>query len=150
MTVPKREELSRLNREWTQLFSTGDVDRVDQLLAPDFVDHNPAPGSTPDRQGVKDWLRSTKQAFSNLKATSEDEIIEGDKIVVRSRLTGKHTGPYQGMPPSNKEFSIETIDIVRVRDGKGVEHWGVFDALGMLQQLGFVEAPGAPAMAGKR
>jgi steroid delta-isomerase-like uncharacterized protein len=149
-TTPSREELSRLNRAWVDAFESGDLSRIDELLAPDFVDHNPAPGTTPDREGVKSWVREIRQAFSNVRATTEDEIVEGDKVVVRARLSGRHTGPYQGMPATNKEFSIETIDIVRVRDGKAAEHWGVFDALGMLQQLGLVEAPGTPEMASAR
>jgi steroid delta-isomerase-like uncharacterized protein len=150
MTAQSRQELIGLNRRFTDMFESGDVSRVDELVAADFVDHNPAPGTTPDRQGLKDWIKDVRAGFSNLRFKVEDEMVEGDKLIVRSKMSGTHSGPYLGMPASNKAFTIDAIDIVRVRDGKAVEHWGVFDALTMLQQLGFAEAPGAPVKAKSR
>ena len=149
-SAPSRQEFSRLNKQWVEILETGDVDRIDEVIARDFVDHNPSPGTTPDRQGVIDWIRETHTAFSNVRVRTDDEIVDGDKIVVRAHVTGTHTGPFQGVPATNKSVDVETIDILRVKDGKAVEHWGVFDALGLLQQLGVVEAPATPEVATRR
>jgi steroid delta-isomerase-like uncharacterized protein len=148
--APPREELSRLNRTFVDIFQSGNIDRLDEVTAEDYVDRTPSPGQAADLQGLKDWLRATRAAFPDARFTIEDELIEGDKIVARSTLSGTHTGAFQGLPPSGKTFAVQSIDILRVRDGKAVEHWGVFDALGLLQQLGFVQAPTQPVAAGTR
>lgn len=150
MAAVSRAEATRLNDEWTRIFETGDVSRIDGLLARNFVDHTPPPGVGTDVDAVKTYIRELGAAFTDLRARTEDMLIEGDKVVVRSTVSGRHTGTYQGMPASNKEFKVDGIDIVRLENGKVVEHWGLFDALKMLQQLGFVEAPGSPATAGRR
>ena len=148
--APPRDELSRLNRTFIEIFQSGNIDRLDEVTADDYVDRTPSPGQAADIQGLKDWLRATRAAFPDARFTIEDELIEGDRIVTRSTLSGTHTGEFQGLPPTGKRFAVQSIDILRVRDGKAVEHWGVFDALGLLQQLGFVEAPKPPVAAGTR
>lgn len=144
-STASREEMTELNRRFAEVFASGDVDALDELVAPDFVEHSPAPGQGPGLQGLKNWLRDTGAAFSDARYVIEDEIVEGDRMAIRSTFSGRHTGTYLGVPATNESFSIQGIDIVRVRDGRAVEHWGVFDALGMLQQLGIAEAPGVPA-----
>ena len=142
MTTTSREEMTRVNRRFIEIFQSGDVDAIDEVCAPNYVDHDPGPGQSPDREGLKQWLRSSRDSFSDISFTVEDEIIEGDKLCVRSRFSGRHTGDFQGMPPTNKTVSIQSIDILRIENGKAVEHWGVLDAAGMLQQLGMMPGPG--------
>lgn len=142
-----RQALTLLNRRFAEIFESGDVDALDELVAPDFVEHTPAPGQGPGLQGLKDWLREFRTAFSEARYVIEDEIVEGDRMAVRTTISGRHTGEYLGVPATNKSFSVPGIDIVRVRDGRAAEHWGLFDALGMLQQLGIAEAPGVPVSA---
>ncbi len=142
-----REEMTRLNRRFAEVFASGDIDALDELVDPDFVEHNPAPGQGPGIQGLKDWLRDFRQAFSEARYEIEDEIVEGDRMAIRSTFSGRHTGAFLGAPATNKRFSIDGIDIIRVRNGRAVEHWGLFDSLAMLQQLGITEAPGIPVSA---
>jgi len=121
----------------------GNVDVVDEVIAPNIVDHEPLPLGFPEgREGVKHYFRAIRQAFPDLKATIEDEVTQGDKLVVRSTWRGTHRGDYLGIPATGKQVDFEVIDIVRVRDGKVVEHWGVGDNLRLLQQLGVVTVPG--------
>jgi predicted ester cyclase len=70
---------------------------------------------------------------------AEDILVSDDKVVARTRATGTHEGDFMGMPPTGKRIDVQLVDIVRFGDdGLGHEHWGVFDALRMMQQLGAV------------
>ena len=80
-------------------------------------------------------------AFPDLQMNVEDMIAEGDKVVARVRMSGTHQGEFMGIDPTGNRVEISGIDILRVADGKIVEHWGNFDDLGMMQQLGVIEQP---------
>jgi Predicted ester cyclase len=94
---------------------------------------------------VKTFFAMLRGAFPDLHATVDDVIAEGDKVVQRTTAHGTMKGEFAGMPPSGKSATWQQIHILRFADGKEVEHWAVTDQLSMLQQLGFVEAPGQPA-----
>jgi len=71
-----------------------------------------------------------------------DVLSSGDKVVARVRATGTHQGEFMGIPASGKSFDVQLIDIIRFDDdGLAHEHWGVFDALAMMQQLGAIPGP---------
>jgi steroid delta-isomerase-like uncharacterized protein len=134
-------------RRCYDLINTGDIDGFGEFLAEDFVEHEQTPGLAPTKEGVLDFFRMYRAAFPDLHFEPEDYIASGDKVVVRVRATGTNTGDFMGMPATGKTMDIQLIDIVRFGDdGVGREHWGVFDSLGMMQQLGVVPTPeGAPA-----
>ena len=73
-----------------------------------------------------------------------DETLpaEGAKVATRKTFHGSHQGEFMGIPPTGQQVSMELIDIVRIADGRVVEHWAVGDNLGMMQQLGIVPRPG--------
>ena len=123
----------------------GDVDGFGELLGDDFVDHEQLPGLSPTKEGVLDFFRMYTAAFPDLRFEAQDVLPSGDKVVGRFRATGTHTGEFMGMPPTDKSVDVQGIDIIRFGDdGLAVEHWGVFDAMRMMQQLGVVpEAPPA-------
>jgi predicted ester cyclase len=75
-------------------------------------------------------------AFPDFQATLENLIAEDDRVVVHMLWTGTHQGEFMGIPPTGRRMSINVIDILRVADGKFVEHWGVSDMMGLMQQLG--------------
>jgi predicted ester cyclase len=121
----------------------GKLDLLDELMAPDMVEHEAlGPGIPPTREGVKLFFAGLQQAFPDMQGTIEDEIAEGDKLVARVTMRGTHTGSFMGIAPTGKRVEMEVIDICRFADGRLVEHWGLSDALGLLQQLGAVPAPG--------
>lgn len=121
------------------LINAGDVDGFGELLADDFVEHEETPGVPPTKDGVKEFFRMYIAAFPNLRMDAEDVFASGDKAVGRVRCTGTHEGEFMGMPATGKDIDVEVIDIVRFADdGLAHEHWGVMDAMTMMQQLGAV------------
>ena len=77
-------------------------------------------------------------AFPDMHSTVEDLIAEGDKVVGYMTTTGTHTGDFMGIPATNKKVSFKEVHAVRIVNGKAVEHWGLSDDLGMMQQLGVI------------
>jgi steroid delta-isomerase-like uncharacterized protein len=124
------------------VWGTGDETALEQLFAPDFVDHGALPGQTPDREGHKQTLAEFRSAFPDLSVTTEDIVAEGDKVVSRWTARGTHQGELMGISPTSKEVTITGIDVLRVAQGKVVERWAEYDSLGMIQQLGVVPEPG--------
>jgi steroid delta-isomerase-like uncharacterized protein len=137
------EENKALVHRWFAAFSSGDVAAVDDLYAADVVDHSPAvPNQAPGREGIKQIVTSFRAAYPDLAFTVEDQIADGDKVASRWTARGTNTGAFMGMPATGKPVTIAGMLIVRVAGGAMVESWVNFDALGMLQQLGVVPAPG--------
>jgi steroid delta-isomerase-like uncharacterized protein len=132
-------------RRMYDLISAHDIDGFADHLADDFVEHETAPGLEPTKDGVKQFFSMYVAAFPDLRFDAEDLLASGDKVVGRFRATGTHEGDFMGIPPTGKAVDVQGIDIIRFADdGLALEHWGVFDALGMMQQLGAMPAP-APA-----
>jgi steroid delta-isomerase-like uncharacterized protein len=127
------------------LLSDGNVDGFGEVLADDFVDHEELPGLAPTKEGVKAFFRMYIAAFPDLRLDAEDVLPSGDRVVARVRVTGTHQGDFMGMPATGKAVDVQLIDIIRFGDdGLAHEHWGVFDSMTMMQQLGAVPA-GPPA-----
>ena len=114
---------------------------IDELFAADFVNHDPAQPAVRDLQGLKQLIRGQRAAFPDVRTTIEDLVAEGDTVVKRFTVRGTHTGDFNGIPPTGKQFTLEGIDILRLVDGKIQEIWIGYDMLGMLQQLGVMPQP---------
>ena len=124
-------------RRLYDLINAQDIDAFGELLADDFVEHEELPGGDPTREGVKAFFRMQIAAFPDLAMTPQDVIDGGDKVVVRVRFTGTHRGEFMGMPATGRSVDVPVIDIMRCADdGLVHEHWGVFDAMAMMRQLG--------------
>jgi steroid delta-isomerase-like uncharacterized protein len=124
-------------RRLYDLINAHDIDAFGALLADDFVEHEELPAGGPTREGVQDFFRMQIAAFPDLAMTVEDVVDGGDKLVARVRFTGTHEGEFMGMPPTGRTVDVNVIDILRFADdGLVHEHWGVFDAMAMMQQLG--------------
>ncbi len=137
------ENKALFRRFMEEVANQGNIDAVDELVAPDAVEHEELPpGTPPGREGVKHFFALLRNAFPDLRVTIDDQIAEGDKVVSRVTLSGTHKGEFVGIPPTGKTVTFGAIDIIRVAGGKLVEHWGVTDNLGLLQQLGVVPPPG--------
>jgi len=128
-------------RRMYDLLSAGDIDGFGNLLADDFVEHEETPGLEPTKEGVKQFFHMYRAAFPDLRMEPQDVVASGDKVVARARATGTNQGEFVGMPATGKSVDVQLIDIIRFGDdGLAREHWGVFDALGMMQQLGAIPA----------
>ena len=131
-------------RKVFEAFNTGDVDSLDEAVAPDSVDHDPYnPHASEGVEGLKKTIAMYRDAFPDLRITIEDQIAEGDKVVTRWTGTGTHQGEVLGIPASGKTSTITGIGIDRFEDGKIVEAWNNWDTLGMLQQIGAIPEPQA-------
>ena len=126
-----------------EIFTQGKTSQADEFLAPDFVEHEELPPGIPSgREGVKQLTNMFRTAFPDFRATIDDIVAEGDKVVIRQTWSGTHKGEFMGVPPTGKSVSFGVIDIIRIVGGKFVEHWGQMDSMGMMQQLGAIPAPG--------
>ena len=140
MSEEKKAVVRRFNELVEQYWRTGDADAFDEVVASDFVHH--APGLPPDLEGMKQALPMFRAAFPDMRLTVEEMIAEGDKVVDRVTVRGTHEGELMGIPASGKQVEFMETHISRIADGKIVERWGEWDALGMMQQIGAVSAPG--------
>jgi steroid delta-isomerase-like uncharacterized protein len=123
-------------RLYDEVVNGGNLDMIDDLASPDFVDHEALPGLAAGRAGVKQFFSMLRTAFPDLRMHVDDLIAEGDKAVARVTMTGTHQGEFAGIAATGKTVSVPTIDIVRFAEGKLVEHWGVTDTASMMAQLG--------------
>ena len=124
-----------------EVLNSGRFELLDELLAPDFVDHSPLAGVAPTREGLKESTKALRMAFPDIRYTIEDSIVCGDQIVHRLHATGTMTGELNGMPATGKRASWTEIHIGRGVNGRLTEHWGLADRFGMLVQLGIVPSP---------
>ncbi|MBS1911708.1 MAG: ester cyclase [Bacteroidetes bacterium] len=125
-----------------RVFNKGDVSAIDELVSPDFVEHDPSPGQEPGIAGFKKMVTQWRAAFPDQNTTIDDIFASGDKVVIRSTMSGTNSGPMMGTPATNKAVKVEGIDIIRIKDGKAVEHWGQMDLGAMMTQLGMMPPPG--------
>jgi steroid delta-isomerase-like uncharacterized protein len=117
----------------------GDLNTVDQVIAPNWDNHD---GSTQGYEGFKQLTAGFRSAFPGFQVEIEDMLEEGDKVAARWRLRGTNTGSFMGIPPTGKAVNVTATGIFRVVDGKVTDNWVNLDMLGLLQQLGVVPAPG--------
>ena len=131
------ENKALVRRLFEEFVSKGNLSLADELIAEDFIDHNPSgPDQGPGPEGLKQVFAARWTAFPDLRVTVEDQVAEGDKVVSRTTITGTHRGDFMGIPATGKSISMGAIAIIRIEDGMIVERWGETDVLGMMQQLG--------------
>lgn len=126
-----------MRRLYEEAFSQGNIDVINEIMADDFVEHEELPpGIPPGREGPRTLLTIFRSAFPDFRASVEEMLEDGDKVITRVRFSGTHQGEFMGIPATGNTFDMPAIDIVEFRDGKAVAHWGVMDQAGMMQQLG--------------
>jgi steroid delta-isomerase-like uncharacterized protein len=140
MSEENKAVVQRFNELIGEFFRTGDADVLDEVLAPEFVYHQP--GTPPDLESFKQFLPMFRAAFPDMRYTVEDLFAEGDKVVDRLTWRATHQGELMGIPPTGKSVRVTEMHISRISEGKIVERWGQPDMLGMMQQLGVVPPPG--------
>ena len=119
-------------------FNAGNLAVFDELLAPDFVNHDPANPTVRDRDGFKQYWAALCAGFPGQHTVAEDLLADGDKVVKRAIFRGTHAGTFNGLPPTGKPVTIASISIYRIVDGRITAIWWGYDNLGVLQQLGVV------------
>jgi predicted ester cyclase len=137
-TTPTRTtEEAVVRRLIEEGFNEGSLLVADELTSPDLVEHQDfGPDHAAGAEGVKAVIASLRRAYSDFRLDIEDLVVDGDKVWLRMRGSGTNDGSFMGNAPTGRRMSITVFDVIRVRDGRIVEHWGVPDRLGALFQLG--------------
>lgn len=120
-----------------EAFLGGNASVIDELVADDYVDHDPPPGLPADRDGFRQTAEMVAAAFSNRKMEFDEYVDTGDGRIVESwAMTAKHTAEAFGVPPSNQSIRVRGIEIWRCSGGKVVEHWGAVDMSDVFEKAG--------------
>ncbi|RIH81799.1 hypothetical protein Mterra_02957 [Calidithermus terrae] len=136
---------SIVRRFMDAVINRGDLGAVDELLAPDCLDHvAEVLGLPAGREGAKRLYALLHAGFPDLEVTVEDCVAEGECVAVRSRWRGTHRGDFLGVAPTGEEVRLESLELLRLRHGRIVERWGAADARTLLRRL---SSPGGPGSA---
>jgi steroid delta-isomerase-like uncharacterized protein len=134
------ENKAIVRRYLEQLYNRGELAAADQIIDPVVVFYEPA-RIIRGREDLKRRAAAFRAAFPDLQVAIEDELVEGDRVATRWTLRGTHRGEFAGIAPTGKAVNVAGIIIWRVAGGKIREAWGSYDALGLMQQLGVIDAP---------
>jgi steroid delta-isomerase-like uncharacterized protein len=123
----------RFNKEFIE---QGKRASFNELVAEDVVNHSAPPGTNTGQEGMIYFLQTVlKAGFPDLTVEIHDQIAEGDKVTTRKTFHATHLGELLGMPPTHKKVAIQVMDIIRLRDGQYVEHWGMSNLSDILNDL---------------
>lgn len=138
MTTEKNKAIvTRFNKEFIE---GGNMTSFNEIIAPDFINHSAPEGSPKGPDGVIYFFNHLlKPAFPDLKVIIHDQVAEGDQVTTRKSFHATHKAGFFGVPASNKKVVMDVIDIIRLRDGKFIEHWNVLDMQSVMMQIGAQE-----------
>ena len=128
-----------IRRNTEEVQGGGDWKLFDELFADDFYDHTPQPGGTRDKAGVLNLYKRLRAAFPDFTPEIHWQRADGDVVTTYKTYHGTHEGNFLGIPGTGKKVSFETVDAMRVVDGKITEHWGVANLYSVMQQLGVIK-----------
>jgi steroid delta-isomerase-like uncharacterized protein len=138
MTVTGVSEAAKavIRRNTEEVQGGGDYELYDQLFADDFVDHTPQPGRTPDKAGALELYKVLRAAFPDFHAVIHWQAAEDNLVTTYKTYHGTHEGEFFGIAPTGRAIEFETVDAMRVVDGRITEHWGVANLFSLMEQLG--------------
>src|SRR5215831_16406243 len=125
-----------VRRNTGEVQGKGRLDVFEELFDDDFVDHTPQPNMTPDKAGVRQLYRYIRDAFPDFHADIHWQLADGDRVTTYKTYYGTHEGTFLGVAQTHRKIHFDSVDVMRVRDGKIVEHWGVGNLLSLMQQIG--------------
>ncbi|WP_243303095.1 ester cyclase [Geothrix oryzisoli] len=113
-----------------------DMAAFSDLVSPEFINHSAPPGVSKGSDGFAAFFTNVlHQAFTDIKVLIHDQLEENDKVATRKTIEGTHSGPFFGHAKTGKRISIQVTDIVHVKGGKYIEHWGSADIYGAIAQI---------------
>src|SRR6201988_1995702 len=125
-----------VRRNTEEVQGGGNFSVFEELFADDFLDHTPQPGRTPDKAGARELYKVLRAAFPDFRAEIHWQLADGDRVTTYKTYHGTHEGTYLGIPPTHRSIHFETVDVMRVQNGKITDHWGVANLLSLMQQIG--------------
>ena len=113
-----------VRRNTEEVQGGGNFALFEELFADDFLDHTPQPGRTPDKAGARELYHTLRAALPDFHADIHWQLADDDRVTTYKTYHGTHRGEFLGVPPTGRKIQFETVDVMRVRDGKIAEHWG--------------------------
>lgn len=132
-------------RRFFDAWNDADFEVIEEVVATDAAHHDPMdpPDLPSGPEGEKQLIQVYQAAFPDATIDVEDLLAEGNKVAVRWTATGTHEGEFMGIEPTGEEIEITGFEINHIEDGQIIESWVLFDAFGLMQQLGVIEPPNA-------
>ena len=132
LTEQNKEVVLRFNKEFMQQYN---VAVLNDIVADDFTNHTAAGNFRKDKQGLIDFVGMMHKGFSEFAIEIFEQVAENDLVATRKIIRAKHTGEIMGKQATNKDVEFNVIDMVRLRDGKYIDHWGRNDVMQVIQSL---------------
>ena len=123
-----------IRRLVTEAWTGENFELVDEFVSPDYYEHAPF-GDVTGIEGYKEGIAMFNEAFAGIALEIGDMVAEGDRVAFRFTFSGRHTGEFMGIPASDRQVSIEGIDITRLENGQVVEEWLSLDMFGLMEQI---------------
>ena len=138
MTTTNISEAAKavVRRNTEEVQGGGNFEVFEELFADDFLDHTPQSGRTPDKDGARQLYKLLRTGFPDFHAEIHFQLADGDRVTTYKTYHGTHRGEFFGIAPTGRAIQFETVDVMRVRDGKITDHWGVANLFSLMQQLG--------------
>ncbi len=136
-----KEQNAAALTKFAEAVNTSSYELFDDVVAPDSIDHDPAPGQVAGPKGYRALFTEMRRAFPDMKVEVAALVADEDAIAFAYTFTGTQDGPLMGMPATGKKVKIRGMQISKFSNGKMVERWGSSDQLGMLQQIGATTIP---------
>jgi len=125
-----------VRRNTEEVQGGGNFDVFEELFADDFVDRTTQPGTSPDKAGVRKLYTYMRAAFPDFHVEIHWQLADGDRVTTYKTYHGTHEGPFLGIAPTHRAVHFESVDMMRVQNGKITDHWGVGNLLSLMQQIG--------------
>ncbi len=139
--MSNEEVIAVVRRNTEEVQGKGNYEVFEELFAKDFVDHTPQPGGfSADRDGARNLYKALRSAFPDFRAEIHWQISDGERVTTFKTYHGTHLGEFWGIAPTGKKIQFETVDVMRVKNGKISDHWGVANLFSLAQQLGLISA----------
>ncbi len=133
--MSKQDNLAASKR-FGEAVNKGDFDVFNQVMAPNILDHDPAPDQGPGPEGFIKFFTKFRSAFPDLAVAVEHQVVDDDNIAFAYTVTGTHNGDCWKVSATGKRIKARGMQIARFENGKMVERWGSSDELGILKQIG--------------
>lgn len=135
-TITSNKSLCR--KFFEELHNKGNLGIIDEVVDPNVYSHDPFPNQAAGSVGLRNTIKLFRSAFPDMSVKINDMIAENDKVMTKLTVYGTHTGEFMGIVSSNNKIEYEEVIILRITNGKIVEHWAVADALSLMQQIGAI------------
>ena len=141
MTIISVSEAAKavVRRNTEEVQGGGNFEVFEELFAHNFLDHTPQPGRTPDKAGARELYKVLRAAFPDFHADIHWQLADGENVTTYKTYHGTHEGAFLGIAPTHRKIHFETVDVMRVRNGKITDHWGVGNLFSLMQQLGVLK-----------